>query len=301
MAAAAGLTSASPAAATACSGTTGVSLVVDFGAFGGGVQTSCAPDGAGQKASSLFPAAGYPLSYVQNEPGFVCRVAALPSQQDEPCVNTPPDDAYWGLWWSDGKSGNWSYSNYGATSLKVPDGAWIGFAWKQGSGEANAPRITPKAAPAPSATASPTPSPTPTKSPTGAPTKAPTGAPTGAGNGGNSGGVSGAASGGSASAAADASAGESASEAASESASESADAAGEESDAASSNSPSPGSSASNEPGVEPVGAVVDASADSAAGMPDWLPLLVIASLFGAAATVVVVRRRAATPAPGGEG
>ncbi len=36
---------------------------------------------------------------------------------DDPCVNTPPADAYWGLWWSDGTTGKWTYSSLGAASL----------------------------------------------------------------------------------------------------------------------------------------------------------------------------------------
>ena len=108
-------------------------MVVDFGALGGGVQTACMAGGAGQSASSLFTGAGFDLSYVQNQPGFVCRINQRPAPADQACVNTPPEDAYWGLWWSDGTSGSWVYSNYGVGSLKVPDGGYVGFAWQTGS------------------------------------------------------------------------------------------------------------------------------------------------------------------------
>ena len=126
----AGAVTASPASAATCGTGSGVSLVVDFGGLGGGVQTACVANGAGKSASSLFDGAGFELSYVQNEPGFVCRIDDRPSSSVEACVNTPPDNAYWGLWWSDGTSGDWVYSNYGVGTLKVPDGAYVGWAWQ---------------------------------------------------------------------------------------------------------------------------------------------------------------------------
>ena len=110
-------TAAAPAAAATCSGS-GVSVVVDPGSLGGGVRTACASGGAGQSASSLFSGSGFSLAYVQNEPGFVCRIDQQPAPSEQACVTTPPSDAYWGLWWSDGKSGTWNYSNYGVGSLE---------------------------------------------------------------------------------------------------------------------------------------------------------------------------------------
>jgi hypothetical protein len=171
----AGAVTASPASAATCSSGSGVSVVVDFGGLGGGVRTDCAPDGAGKSASSLFSGAGYDLAYVQNEPGFVCRVDNLPSPSDQACVNTPPESAYWSLWWSDGTSGSWSYSNYGVGSLKVPDGAYVGFAWVSGS-------KSPPGVPAATHASSPTPT------PSAAPTVKPSTGGGGGGGGGNGGG-----------------------------------------------------------------------------------------------------------------
>jgi hypothetical protein len=166
---AAHVSTAPPASAATCSSGSGVSVVVDFGALGGGVQAGCVAGGGGQAASSLFRSAGFDLAYVQNQPGFVCRINQLPSSSVEACVNTPPEDAYWALWWSDGTSGSWSYSNYGVGTLKVPDGAYVGFAWQTGS------KSPPNLSPEPHAS-TPTPTPTPTTTPTSG---------GGAGNGGN--------------------------------------------------------------------------------------------------------------------
>jgi hypothetical protein len=114
-----------PAAAAACSGATGVTVVVDHGALGGGVDQVCNSGGGGHDAISLFTGAGFSLTYVQSQPGFVCRINGQPAS--DPCVRTPPSDAYWGLWWSDGRSGTWSYSSLGAGSLTVPDGGYVAF------------------------------------------------------------------------------------------------------------------------------------------------------------------------------
>ena len=158
---------AAPSSAAACSGSDGVTVVVDFHQLDGGVQTACVADGGGDTAAQLFAAAGFALTYVQRTPGFVCRVSGKPA--DDPCVNTPPADAYWGLFWSDGRSGSWSYSTTGAASQHVPDGGYAGFSW-QGSSSRTLPGYRP--APHLTATASPT---TATHAPSHAPAHQPSG------------------------------------------------------------------------------------------------------------------------------
>ena len=54
----------------------------------------CDAGGAGKTAAAQFAAAGFALTRVQRQPGFVCRVEGKPAE--DPCVNTPPTDAYWG-------------------------------------------------------------------------------------------------------------------------------------------------------------------------------------------------------------
>ncbi|QNN52045.1 hypothetical protein [Nocardioides mesophilus] len=161
-----------------CSGG-GVNVVVDFKELGGGVQKGCDPNGAGRTADQVAPAAGFTLSYVRSQPGFVCQVSGEPTA--DPCAKTPPSNAYWGLWWSDGTSATWTYSSQGAGSLKVPSGGSIAFSWNGDTGS-----NPPGAAPA-QATAG---TPTPTKSPTSAPTASAGGGGTGgAGGTGGSGGT----------------------------------------------------------------------------------------------------------------
>ena len=162
-------TSSAPAEAAPCSGSSGVTVVVDRGALGGGITQACNASGGGRSGTTQFTSTGFALTYVQRQPGFVCRIDAQPAS--DPCVSTPPADAYWGLWWSDGRSGSWSYSSVAVGSLKIPDGGYVAFAW-QSSGGRTAPGV-----PASAHAGSPTPTPTPTRTPTPRPTPKPSHAP----------------------------------------------------------------------------------------------------------------------------
>jgi len=162
--AAAGLVglSSGPAAAALCSGA-GVNVMVDFnGGRSGGVQTGCDPRGAGRSGDEVFPAAGFSLTYAKRQPGFVCRVNGSPS--DDPCMNTAPADAYWGLYWSNGKSRKWTYSSSGVGGTSVPTGGFLAFSWHDGAGN-DEPSSSPiRSRPAPATKA-------PTKKATNAPAK----------------------------------------------------------------------------------------------------------------------------------
>jgi len=159
--AAVGLGVPAPAQAATCDSAHGVSVVVDFHQLGGGVQTHCDRGGAGESAWSQLEDVGYDLTGVQRQPAFVCRINGKPSEEQDACVNTPPADAYWSLWWSDGKSGKWSYSSEGPGSLKVPEGGYVAMSWQSGTG---------KAPPGTSPTPHPTqPSPSPTSHPSSSP------------------------------------------------------------------------------------------------------------------------------------
>jgi len=172
--AAAGVVEPAPAQAATCSTASGVSVVVDFHQLGGGVQTFCDAGAAGETADQQFEDAGHALTYVQGEP-FVCQVDGKPDSQ---CTRTPPANAYWSLWWSDGKSGTWEYSSTGVTTLKVPDGGYVALSWQGQSSQAK-PRVTPAAhsGSGPSSTPS-TASPSPHTSSSPAPTSDPTTGPT---------------------------------------------------------------------------------------------------------------------------
>lgn len=154
-----------PAAqAATCTTSGGVSVVVDFRELGGAMVTSCVSDGGGKSAAAIFAAAGVSISYATRQPGFVCRVNGAPAS--DPCVNTSPADAFWGLWWADGSRASWSYSSSGVGGLTVPAGGSVGWSWQQDrAADSTAPpgATPPVIRAAPSVTPTPTPSSPPTK------------------------------------------------------------------------------------------------------------------------------------------
>jgi hypothetical protein len=168
---------AAPAAAAGCTSAHGVTVVVDFHELGGGVQSTCVLDGGDDYAADLFPTAGFPLVYVQRQPDFVCRVAGLPTQDQDPCIYTPPADAYWSLWWTDEDGGGWTYSALNAGGLRIPDGGYLAFSWSTGSRPVP-PGFRAAAHPAPKPTPTPTPEPTKKATPTASATPTATSTPT---------------------------------------------------------------------------------------------------------------------------
>lgn len=152
---------AAQAAPGRCEPGTGVTVVVDFGGLGGGVPVGCDPSGGGKPASQVISAAGFSVTYVNGQP-FVCRVDGKPSAEQESCQRTPPADAYWGLFWSDGTSG-WTYSSQGVASLKVSDGGSVGLRWQDG-GDREQPGAAPTPAPSPEPEPKPSPKPSATSS-----------------------------------------------------------------------------------------------------------------------------------------
>ncbi len=174
-----GLAAPSEAASGRCAKGTGVTVVVDYGPLGGGVVLACDPDGAGRAASEVMARTGFDLTYVNNQPGFVCRIQGKPDESQESCGQTPPADAYWGLFWSDGDPATWRYSSQGAGSLDVPEGGSIGWRFQDG-GDREDPGAPPTAAATtPSPQPSSQPSSQPTRSPSPHPTKTPTAQPSG--------------------------------------------------------------------------------------------------------------------------
>jgi hypothetical protein len=135
---------AGAAAAAACPGTgSGVTVVVDFSALGGGVEIACAP---GDPASGLaaLQGAGFGWTGTTRFPSFVCRIDGLPTPDQDRCVNTPPATAYWAYWYAE-RGGAWNYSSSGGASHDPEPGDVDG--WAFGSG--GRPGVAPPAAPAP--------------------------------------------------------------------------------------------------------------------------------------------------------
>lgn len=142
-----------PASAAACPAGTGVTVVVNS-------SVSCDRNGGGS-AYSNFGDAGHSLS---NYRGFVCSIDGYPDPA-KACHSYAPADAYWALFWANGKGGGWNYSNSGASSLSVPTGGWVAFKF-QTSSSRSYPGVRPYTAPpAPAPAPAPKPKPKPSAKP----------------------------------------------------------------------------------------------------------------------------------------
>ncbi len=157
---------ASPASAATCSGTSGVTVVVDRG---GSISTKCA-SGDPSSALKALKAAGFSVDYPQQFPGsVVCRINGYPSS--DPCVRMPPGNAYWAFFHAK-RGGSWVYSSNGVASYNPAPGSVVGFRFGSGQQPGIAPpaptkisapaptKTTPKPAPKPPRT-KPTPKPAP--------------------------------------------------------------------------------------------------------------------------------------------
>ena len=124
--------------AAGCVGTSGVTVVVDFTYWGGGVTRACA---LGDPASGLtaLTGAGFTITGTKRWGlAFVCRINGLPTAATEPCVNTPPASAYWSYWHAT-PGGTWSFSSSGAASYNPAPGTVEGWAFGSGAAPSVAP------------------------------------------------------------------------------------------------------------------------------------------------------------------
>jgi hypothetical protein len=163
---------ASAAVADACVGSSGVTVVVDFSAFGQGIRVVCV---SSVPSTGLGALRAYfsTVGTTHDGPGYVCRINGLPTADTEACVVTPPTTAYWSYWHA-ARGGSWSYSTSGAANYHPEPGTVEG--WAFGSG--GAPRIAP-----PAPIAEPAPPPPPPPQPTTA--RPPAGGGGGGGGGGD--------------------------------------------------------------------------------------------------------------------
>lgn len=264
---------ATPATAASCT-TSGITAVVDSNdGAGGGTRSACDPTTSSANATRVFGDVG--VSMKRNPDGSVCQVDGKPV--DAHCGRL--GNQYWALWWSDGTSGRWVYSQSGVDGLDVPENGAVAWAWQGPSG-----RRQPATA-APVVKAAPKPTPTATAKPTKKPAHQPTTK----------------ASKGSAALAATAShaAASASAEAASASASSPASAAPSSAATATSGSSPPASAAvpssslsdspTSEAVVSPQTRLTSSDPDTG-GLPLWVPAAVVVAL-GAATGAVLWRRR----------
>ncbi len=124
----AGARPAAPAAACSGADRDGVTVMVDFGVLGGGVQIRCVT----QPVTSGFDAlkkAGFTYSTSTRFPGLLCRINGQP---EDPCPNAPPSDRYWGYWTASSPGGAWTFSDLGAGNRTPSPGSVEGWAFDTG-------------------------------------------------------------------------------------------------------------------------------------------------------------------------
>jgi hypothetical protein len=149
--------SATPAADGACRDTAGITVVVDFGATGGGVQIGCSAAPVKNGFEALIRA-GFVITNVSSQPGFLCQIDGQPA--DDPCTHVPSAAHYWSYWYAQ-RGEPWTYSSSGG-SRTPPPGSVEG--WSFGAGDppavaAPAPVVTTTTASTPASTPSSAPSP----------------------------------------------------------------------------------------------------------------------------------------------
>jgi hypothetical protein len=180
--------------AGACTTSKGVTVVVNFASLGGGTVTRCVSSATSSTTGlTALHSAGFSTAGTAHDgEGFVCRISGRPTEQQDPCIQTPPATAYWSYWHAT-NGGSWTYSSQGAMSHHVIVGGFEGWSFHSGSGSNTPPTsgnpTRPKPQPTPtvglgpaaSTTHKPAP-PTSGKSTTGKPT-ATKGSPTTAATG----------------------------------------------------------------------------------------------------------------------
>lgn len=143
---------ATRADAASCSATSGVTVIVDFSHFGGGIQRGCAPSPS-NGVDALEQAGFTPTGTSRYGLAFMCRIDNEPSPQADPCVDTPPSSAYWSYYHAKPSDGSWTYYSVGALSSHPQQGSIEAWAF----GAKALPGIAPDdAIPPPPTTAPPT-------------------------------------------------------------------------------------------------------------------------------------------------
>jgi hypothetical protein len=130
----------------------GVTVVVDFRAFGGSVQVGCTQSDPATGVAALTMAGFGVEGTRQWGLAFVCRINQLPTPADEACAVTPSATAYWSYWHAS-PGGSWGYGSTSAASYNPAPGTVEG--WSFGSG--GQPGIAPPAFAAPPAPPPPPP------------------------------------------------------------------------------------------------------------------------------------------------
>lgn len=153
---------AGPAEAAACTGTSGVTVVVQFPDH---TEVACAP-GDPSSGFDALDRAGFDATRVVKFPGALCRIDGVPDASADPCQNMPPASAFWKYFHAK-PGGSWVASTDGADGYNPKPGSVEG--WRFGSGaepETPPPGGSTATSPPPKPSATPKPAPSISRGPT---------------------------------------------------------------------------------------------------------------------------------------
>lgn len=125
--------------AGSCSGTSGVTVAVDFKAFGSGTQVRCAPGDPTTGVAALQQAGFTPAGTTRYGLAFICRINNKPAPAQDPCANTPSAMASWSYYHASRTATTWTYSTTGASTYNPVPGAIEAWAF----GNRATPTLTP--------------------------------------------------------------------------------------------------------------------------------------------------------------
>ena len=125
--------------AGACAAGTGVTVAVDFQAFGGGTVVRCDP-GKPKTGVAAMQDAGFTVAGTsQYGLAFVCRIDNDPTPAQQPCITTPPATAYWAMYTAGKSAKKWTYSATGASTYKPAQGSIEAWAFGNSATPAKTP------------------------------------------------------------------------------------------------------------------------------------------------------------------
>jgi len=136
------------APASACTGTTGVTVIVDFTHFGGTIERGCDPGSPATALAAMHTAGFMTAGTARYGDAFVCRIDGKPSPKTEACTETPPAGSSWSFYYARPTDRAWTYSSSGVLSYQPPSGTLIAFAF----GNYAQPGVLPSGAVAPTTT-----------------------------------------------------------------------------------------------------------------------------------------------------
>lgn len=126
-----GLAITAPAHAAGCTGSDGVTVVVQHGSS---TKTECA-EGDPKHAGEALESAGFTVEKVQSDARMLCTIDGTPKTS---CAKPPEAETFWGFFTAS-DSGEWEFADEGVFDLDPEPGTTIGFRFGDGAEPSTSP------------------------------------------------------------------------------------------------------------------------------------------------------------------